>query len=73
MPAKADIQNYLKILRFCFRGNDVKECYRRFANPSVLYVCDHQTPCAASLLNTDRILGRKIFYFLPIALIIMRV
>ena len=30
MPAKADIQNYLKILDYRLRGNDVKGCIKTF-------------------------------------------
>jgi len=30
MPAKAGIQNYLKILDYRLRGNDVKRCFKAF-------------------------------------------
>ena len=30
MPAKAGIQNYLKILDSRLRGNDVKRCFKTF-------------------------------------------
>jgi hypothetical protein len=38
MPAKAGIQNHLKILDYRLHGNDVKEVLRLFTKPSRLKV-----------------------------------
>jgi len=38
MPAKAGIQNYLKILDSRLRGKDLKEVLRLFTKPSIFDV-----------------------------------